>query len=310
MPEIIDPHQKNIDSDFNKTLVSSMVVPKRDEISTKDIAAALVLLKRKHRLSINCINDVIHLLKNLHVPNTPSSWYKVKRLLTSSEASSKVYSICSACHESKAEKGNCPNCAADHSRNEQKFHIFSIREQLQQVLINNPNIDLLHQHRSSTMSDVCDGAVVQSISAINSNAFVTLTMNIDGVQFSKGSQSTIWPILLVINELPAKIRFDVENLILAGVWPGPSKPSRDQIRLLYNPLMDELRYLENGHVFEYDDQNVIIPVYLIAACCDKPAQAIVQCIAEPIGQFGCGRCEIEGDVIFLITNCNDPCTFE
>lgn len=287
-----------------------MAVPTRNEISAEDIAASLVLLKRKHRLSINCINDIIHLLKNLQVSNTPSSWYKVKRLLTASKATSKEYSICSVCNATKTDKENCPNCAADHSMSRQRFHIFSITEQLQQILINNPNIDLLYQNSSTTMSDIHDGAVVRSIRAINSNPIVTLTMNIDGVQLSKGSQSSIWPILLVINELPPKIRFDVENLILAGVWPGPSKPSRDQIRLLYRPLIDELRYLENGHVFTYDDQNVNVSVYLIAACCDKPAQAIVQCIAEPIAPHGCGRCEIEGDAIFLTTNCHDPCTFE
>ena len=39
-----------------------------DDISAADIASALVLLKKKHRLSVNCINDIIHLLKSLNVP--------------------------------------------------------------------------------------------------------------------------------------------------------------------------------------------------------------------------------------------------
>ena len=80
--------------------------------------------------------------------------------------------------------------------------------------------------------------------------------------------------------------------------PGPSKPTRDQIKLLYRPIIDELLYLASGHSFTLsEDRDAVIQVYLIAACCDKPAQAILQCISEPIAAYGCGRCEVEGEVI-------------
>jgi thioredoxin reductase len=66
-------------------------------------------------------------------------------------------------------------------------------------------------------------------------------------------------------------------------------------------IVEELRELEQGYVFvDYrklpNDQNTVIKVFLIGACCDKPAQALVQNIAEPIAAFGCGRCEIEGEI--------------
>ena len=148
------------------------------------------------------------------------------------------------------------------------------------------------------MRDMRDGSFFGSIRAQNPKAILTLTMNIDGVQMSKGTQSSMWPILLVVNELAPTVRFDIENVILAGVWPGPSKPTRDQIKLLYRPLIDELLRLERGHSFTLsEDRDEVIQVYMIAACCDKPAQAIVQCISEPIAAYGCGRCEIEGRVM-------------
>ena len=135
----------------------------------------------------------------------------------------------------------------------------------------------------------------------NADSMLTLTMNIDGIQPSKGSQSTIWPIILVINELPLNVRFALENIILAGFWPGPSKPSRDEIKHLFRPLVDELLLLEAGHPFRLLNQHVqIVHVYLIAACCDKPAQALVQCIAQPHAAFGCARCELEGYRFLLI----------
>ena len=227
------------------------------------------------------VNDIIHLLENLHIQNTPASWYKVKRLLTKSKAISKEHSICSICNEAKPNKANCSTCVTDHSVSLQPFHNFSITDQIQQILLNNSKVNLLHQNRSTSMSNIHDGAIFRSIRDVNPNPIITLTMNFDGVQLSKESQSSVWPILLVMNELPAKIRFNIENVILARIWPGHKKPSRDQMRLLYRPFIGELRCLENGHIFHVsDDQKVTVSVYLIAACCNKPAQAIVQCVLQ------------------------------
>jgi hypothetical protein len=62
------------------------------------------------------------------------------------------------------------------------------------------------------------------------------------------------------------------------------------------PSIDELLDREKGYLFASADGNYYpIHVYLIAACCDKPAQALVQCIPEPIAAFGCGYCEVEGE---------------
>jgi hypothetical protein len=101
---------------------------------------------------------------------------------------------------------------------------------------------------------------------------------------------------MVINELPPQKRFALENIVLAGVWSAKSKPSRDSVKLFLQPLIDELLDLEKGYPFASADGNYYpINVYLIAACCDKPAQALVQCISEPIAAFDCGQCEVEGE---------------
>ena len=34
--------------------------------------------------------------------------------------------------------------------------------------------------------------------------------------------------------------------------------------------------------------------FLLGATLDKPAQSLVQNLAEPIGIYGCGRCELAG----------------
>ena len=173
-------------------------------------------------------------------------------------------------------------------------------EQIESILLNNDDLDLLYDNKSTALKDIRDGYLFRSIRRTNANRILTLTLNIDGVQPSRNAQSTIWPILLVINELPPHRRFALENIILGGVWSAKSKPSREDVKSLLRPLIDELLELEKGHYFIFSDGYCYpINVYLIAACCDKPAQALIQCIPEPIAAFGCGKCEVQGNHRFF-----------
>jgi hypothetical protein len=103
--------------------------------------------------------------------------------------------------------------------------------------------------------------------------------------------------LIIINEIPLKKRFAIENIILAGIWPGPSKPSRPEMSLFFRPLVDELLTLQQGVTFflhDDDDTSVTARVFLIDACCDKPAQSLLQFLPQPIAEHGCSRCEVSG----------------
>jgi hypothetical protein len=74
-------------------------------------------------------------------------------------------------------------------------------------------------------------------------------MNVDGVPPNRGSDLSIWPVFLVINEIEKSKRFALENLIVAGVWPGPSKPSREDMFLLFTDIVEQLKVLEQGKLF-------------------------------------------------------------
>lgn len=272
----------------------------RDSINATDIATALILLKNQHRLSTKCIDDIIKLLKNLHVPNTPSSWYNVKRLIIETKPQSTKYFICSICDNLITNEGYCQFCSTTHHNKLPSFLSFSVANQLENILAYNDQIDLLHQNKDLLIHDIVDAAVYQRIRAKNADRMLTLTMNIDGITPSSGRQSTVWPIVLVVNEIPLKLRFALENIILAGFWPGPSKPTRDQMSHLLRPLVNELLILENGQAFCLFDKTIqMIHVYLIGSCCDKPATALVQCLVEPHTAFGCNRCELEGHQFFI-----------
>ncbi|CAF1316255.1 unnamed protein product [Adineta ricciae] len=276
-------------------------------IDSVQIAVALITLKSRHRLSNNCVEDILALLRVLGV-DVPSSYKALCTILrkrSSTHLNPSKYTICPHCEDLSSAMHECTNCGAKYwpisSANIPLFYTYSISQQLRAIIATSP--DLLLSKSTSTskgsMRDITDGCVYKKLKENQSGLFITLTMNIDGVQPNKGSDKSLWPILLVINEIKRKKRFSLENLVIAGMWPGPSKPSRTQLSLFFKNIVTELQELEQGDLFrlyssDYNDHSEIIKIFLIGACVDKPAQSIVQCLAEPTAYFGCGHCELEG----------------
>ncbi|CAF3308072.1 unnamed protein product [Rotaria socialis] len=74
----------------------------------------------------------------------------------------------------------------------------------------------------------------------------------------------------------------------------------DRDEPFFRPLVEELVTLEQSAKFQYQDDNnssTSARIFLIGACCDKPTQALLQFLPEPIATFGCKRCEVEGFMV-------------
>jgi hypothetical protein len=275
------------------------------------IATALIALKSRHRLSNKCIEDILALFRLFGI-NAPSSYKVLCTLLrkrSSTHLNPSIHTICPHCEKLSSEIHKCTTCGANYAPilplNIPLFYTFDISRQLKAILATSQELLLQNNgdFRKKMMKDISDGNVYQKLIENGSGPFITLTMNIDGIQPNKGSDQNLWPILLVVNEINRKKRFSLQNLIIAGMWPGPSKPSRSQMALFLNNSVSELQKLEQGQLFElyspeHNDHSQFLKVFLIGACCDKPAQCLIQCLPEPIAFFGCGNCEIEGKIIY------------
>ena len=103
---------------------------------------------------------------------------------------------------------------------------------------------------------------------------ISLTWNVDGLPLFKYSKFSLWPIYLIVNELPYKLRTLKENMIIAGLWFGESKPNIMNVYL--KPIITELIVLEN-HGVEVKpptfSSSFIAKVIVLAGTCDLPANA-------------------------------------
>jgi len=106
----------------------------------------------------------------------------------------------------------------------------------------------------------------------------------------KSSNFSLWPLYLVINELPPKKRFSKDNMILAGLWFGSSKPA---MWIYLKPFHSALRMLEkDGTTVESPDKpgTLYIKAILLCGTCDLPAKACVCNTVQYNGLFGCFKC--------------------
>ena len=279
------------------------------EINAVHIATALIALKSKHHLSNTCIDDIISLLR-LFSRNVPSSYKAlctVLRRRSITHMNPMTNTICPYCGAISIAVDSCTSCNANYSpasvREVPLSYTYDIGSQIEAILATSSDVSFANLvSRNAPMQDITDGEVYRSLITTIPDKFLTLSMNADGIQPNKGSERSLWPILMVINEIPWKKRFCLQNLIIAGMWPGPTKPSRKQMSLFFENIVKELVILEQGRRFQLysttdAETDQFLKIFLISSCCDKPAQCLIQCLPEPTAYLSCGSCEIKSEFL-------------
>ena len=72
-----------------------------------------------------------------------------------------------------------------------------------------------------------------------------LLINTDDVQTFNSSNHSIWPVYLMISNLPPELRMNENFLILASIWFGPKKPA--DITPILKPVIATInKLLETG----------------------------------------------------------------
>jgi hypothetical protein len=158
--------------------------------------------------------------------------------------------------------------------------------------------------------DVYDGRLYKELLASEDGesfkrkeAFCFL-LNTDGISICDKSKITIWPIYLVINEIPIEERFCIKNVILAGLSVGEEKPN---IISLLSPIVRQLKQLEYGIKISIDGEINNRRFFLLYGIFDKPAKASILNMISSHGYYGCTKCEIKGEddgsrILILILN--------
>lgn len=145
--------------------------------------------------------------------------------------------------------------------------------------------------------DVYDGDLYKSYyekeGPLSKQENVSFTFNTDGAPVFKSSKISVWPLFLVINELPYKLRMLKENMLMTGLWFGPHKPA---MGTFLSPFLDCFKKLHEGiQCFCPLLGNFICRAYLLCGTADLPARCLVCNSVQYNGSFSCWKCMQKGE---------------
>lgn len=157
----------------------------------------------------------------------------------------------------------------------------------------------------SFLGDIYDGAVWNNcfssteMNFLDSPFCYLLTLNVDWFQPFERDVYALGAIYLTIQNLPRRIRYKPENIILVGIMPGPTEASCNTNSYL-GPLVLELQQAWNTGFVVVSSQNIPLTVRLALSCiaCDIPASRKVSGFLSHNASLGCHKCFKKFDVRF------------
>jgi hypothetical protein len=141
--------------------------------------------------------------------------------------------------------------------------------------------------------DIQDGELFKNLmkdKKIGTNSF-TFLLNVDGISLCDKSNKSIWPVILVIIQLPREIRYCLQNVIIAGISTG-SKPI---FKHFLKPIIHELSLLEQGCLIKLNNKRYLFNFFVTHGVFDKPARAAILNIKSCTGFYGCLKCMQKGE---------------
>ena len=119
---------------------------------------------------------------------------------------------------------------------------------------------------------------------------ICLSLNIDWFNPFDESPYSAGAIYLVVLNLPRTERYQLKNLILVGIIPGPKEPKR--MNPFLNPLVKELNELYNNG-FVVRNHSTLVCKFRAMLClvtCDLPATRKVCGYLSFNAEYGCSKC--------------------
>ena len=182
------------------------------------------------------------------------------------------------------------------------------------------NLFTNESYDNKILSDITHGQIYRRFlttiegESIKNKHGCTFILNTDGVQISLKSTLSIWPVYLVINELPKHMRFQFPNIIIAGKLKFLKKVflllciclyyrflglsishGKPNLNSLFEPIIQELKSLQYGIMLNYNNQNRLFKFVTLFGLFDKPARTDILNTNATTGYYGCIKCYIQGE---------------
>lgn len=145
------------------------------------------------------------------------------------------------------------------------------------------------------MQDMHDGTVIKNLMSpgfLSVAENTGLVISTDGVPIYKSSKGSLWPIYLMVTSIAPHLHSKIDNLIVASLWFGPTKP--DMTRMM-QPVPEKIFLNSRGIEVESGTyRKVYLRAKLIMGVFDLPARASATNTKQYNGKYGCFYCLDKG----------------
>ena len=295
---MIGTYRPNISASFSIHLDTSGEISRRPYPTTDDVSAAAVIFKIRRQQNNSDIDVFCDLINAFNVSNAPKSWQSIKRNMKL-DVSSHWYcaQICNACgaKTNGASRDVCQACSSDSLI---PFYHYPIAEQIQHLLLMPSIYSRMKRQRQVYMENLRDTIYGQILLKEPDISF-TMTINSDGI-VTKNKHISLWPITLIINEIPLPSRRYSESIVLGGVVSTAKHPSNKLFQTMLDLVHEQCSQLESGRKYYIPDEcEQRLKFFLIGSCTDKPAQSLLANMVSYNANFSCSKCLIKGCLLIL-----------
>lgn len=184
------------------------------------------------------------------------------------------------------------------------FVYYSIIETLQRLVMVPGFLQSCEEWRDRNvphgcLMDVYDGKLWKEWMRVDDVPFLEIPgnllfmLNLDWFQPFVHTQYSMGVIYLVIQNLPRRMRFKPENIIIVATIPGPKEPSCSDLNSYLTCMIDDLLKLWNGIQLQTPSSSFhskIIRAALVYASCDLPATRKLCGFYGVKAKYGCSKC--------------------
>ena len=155
----------------------------------------------------------------------------------------------------------------------------SIKYSLEEMLLRPGFKDILHHGPNKSdhlLADVCDGEIFRNFQDdLGNNYFadkrnLAIMLNVDWFNPFKNTEYSLGAIYAVFLNIPRELRFKWENVLLLGIFPGPTEP-KFHINAYLQLIADELLLFWNGQALSEGGKSVFYKIALLCISSDIPA---------------------------------------
>ncbi|KAL7290768.1 hypothetical protein TKK_0015515 [Trichogramma kaykai] len=232
-------------------------------------------------------------------PVVPNSKHMVDKFLNSEEKV-EFHAVCSECstyigkYDENLEKNKCDKCSEDlnlaDSCDDSYFLLIDPSTEFADTLeAYDEHYNYVVNFRvpsTDCIEDIYDGDQYKEfqnkLPLEKRSRYVTTSFNTDGAVKFENSKHSIWPIYLMVNELPKEDR--LKKLICCGLWFNRNKPFMSTYLQKFVNLFNEVS--ERGFECNIKQETRRIYPYILTAVLDSVARAPVQGLKQFNGDYG------------------------